>query len=118
MALHTVAAGVPLADVKAYLESIDAVGSWSDQSITDVLNAEAAAQSNSCRYPVVDGVPVYSTDLVEAIKRRVAHNLALRTLPLGLQSSMSETTIATTRVGGLDAEVRRFEAPWRKRVVG
>jgi len=31
-----------------------------------------------------------------------------------VQASMSEAAVATTRVGGTDAEVRRLEAPFRK----
>ena len=48
----------------------------------------------------------------------MAHNLALRALPLGVQASISDMAVATTRVGGLDAEVARLEAPYRKVVFG
>jgi hypothetical protein len=60
----------------------------------------------------------YPEDLTEALYRRVAHNLSMRALPLGIQANISEMAVSTTRVGGLDAEVARLEAPYRKRVVG
>ena len=105
MAIPTTAA-----DVRAYLGP-DV--SWDDSAIQDALAAETAAQAAVCRIP--DPCPA---DLVEALLRRVAHNLAVRALPLGVQASIAEGAIATNYVGGTDAEVRRLEAPHRKRVVG
>lgn len=58
------------------------------------------------------------SDLAEALNRRVAHNLALRNLPLGVQASISEGGVATNKVAGLDAEVAVKEAPYRRVVVG
>jgi hypothetical protein len=87
--------------------------SFTVQEVTDALAAETAAQAKACTIP--DPFPA---DLAEALKRRVAHNLALRGLPLGIQASISEVAVTTTRVGGLDAEVARFERPYRKLVVG
>lgn len=101
-----------IAEAKAYLGSDH---SWSDTQVEAALNAEAAAQARVVRIP--DGVG-YPPDLAEALFRRVAANLALRALPLGLQSSASEMAITTTRVGGGDAEVRRLERPYRRLAVG
>lgn len=105
--------------VKAYL---GAASSWSDDEVTEALASERAAQVAVVRLPTdpeppADPLP-YPEDLAEALKRRVAHNLALRSLPLGLQASIAEAAVATTRVGGTDAEVKRLESPYRKRFVG
>lgn len=108
-----------LAAVKVYLGSGH---SWTDAEITTALAAETAAQAGKVRFPADPASPAeplpYPADLAEALFRRVAHNLALRALPLGLQASISEVAVQNTRVGGEDAEVRRLEGPWRKRHVG
>lgn len=95
--------------------------SWTDAEVTAALLAETAAQAKVCTFPPdpTDGDPLpYPADLAEALCRRVAHNLALRALPLGVQANITEMAVATTRVGGTDAEVRRLEAPHRRRVLG
>lgn len=89
---------------------------WSTTDIGSAYSAEKAAQAARCRVPADDAE--WPADLVEALKRRVAVNLALRSLPLGLQALMSEGGVAQTRVGGGDSEVRRLEAPHRRLVVG
>ena len=108
-----------LTAVKAYLGS---ASNWTDAEVTDALAAEQAAQVALVRLPVDPPSPAeplpYPDDLAEALMRRVAHNLALRSLPLGLQASIAEAAVATTRVGGTDAEVKRLEAPHRRRAVG
>jgi hypothetical protein len=98
----------------AYLA--DNGGSWEAEQIDGAFAAEKAAQSAVCTVPADDAD--WPEDLAEALMRRVAHNLALRALPLGVQASLSEGGVAQTRVGGTDAEVRRLEGPYRKRVVG
>lgn len=100
-------------------EAIEYLGddvSWSPEVIESAFAAEKAAQRSVCKVPADDAV--WPEDLTEALFRRVAHNLALRALPLGLQANISEAAVATTRVGGTDAEVRRLEGPYRKRTVG
>lgn len=104
------------AEVKAYLDAADLTGGWADATIGEALDAETAAQAKRCKVPAA--ADPWPSDLADALKRRVAHNLALRPLPLGLQASLSESAVVTTRVGGLDAEVRRLEAPYRRVVVG
>lgn len=105
--------------VKAYLGTSNV---WTDAQITDALAAETAAQLRAVKLPADPADPAppnaYPADVAEALCRRVAHNLALRGLPLGVQASITDMAVATTRVGGNDAEVRRLEAPWRRRVVG
>ena len=111
-----------LAAVKAYLDLAD--GLADDAEISSALAAETAAQAAVCTIPVVpvdpddpDAGDVYADDIAEALFRRVAHNLALRGLPLGVQASLADGYVATNRVGGTDAEVRRLEAPYRKLVI-
>lgn len=107
-----------LAAVKAYLGTEH---SWSDTEVEEARLAELGNQLAVCRVPV-DPDPQaplpYPADLDEALCRRVAHNLALRRLPLGVQANFSDTSVATNRVGGLDAEVARLEGPWRKVLLG
>lgn len=105
---------VNLSTVAAYLGP-DAVSEWDDATLTSALAAEQSAQARVVRVPS-DAVETgaYPTDLAEALFRRVAHNLALRRLPLSVQANVSEFGASTTRVGGEDAEVRRLERPWRR----
>lgn len=103
--------------VKDYLSSIE-MNSWSDEAVTEALTAEIANQLRVCKFPADPDLPVpplaYPADLSDALKRRVARNLSLRPLPLGVQ--VNESVVA--RLGGLDAEVRRLEAPHRRLVFG
>lgn len=108
-----------LPDLKAYLGQ--AGEAWSDEVLSGALVTERSAQAARCRIPVdpeIEGETfVYPAELDEALFRRVARNLAIRGLPLGVQASISEAAVAVTRIGD-DAEIRRLEAPYRKRVVG
>jgi hypothetical protein len=88
---------------------------WTPEEVGDALAAETAAQALLVRLPEEGDYPA---DLAEALCRRVAHNLALRGLPLGVSVDLTDAAVATTRVGGTDAEVRRLEAPHRKMPVG
>lgn len=81
--------------------------------VSAAFTAEKAAQANRCKVPV-DTDP-WPDDLVEALFRRTAHNLAVRPLPLGVNVALTDGAVATDSVGGLDAEVRRLEAPYRIR---
>jgi hypothetical protein len=100
------------ADVTAYLEGAG-LPVPEAAILASAISAETAAQAKVVRVPDAG----YSSDLIEALCRRVAHNLAVRPLALGVQVQLSDTAIASNNVGGLDAEVRRLEAPYRKRVV-
>ena len=66
----------------------------------------------------VSGEGMMPTDLIEALYRRMAHAIALRTLPLGFQALIGGDTAAPVRVGGVDAEVVRLELPYKRRFVG
>lgn len=97
--------------LKTYLKQGAAF--WSDDELEGALVAERSAQARRCKVPATDVPP----DLTEGLFRRVARNLVLRGLPLGLQASTSETVIAVTKIGD-DVEIRRLEGPYRKRVIG
>lgn len=99
-----------VAALKAYLGPL-ATGK-TDQVLQSALSAETSAQAARCRVPVDPAA--FPDDLAEALCRRVARNLAMRNLPLGVQ--VDEMT--STRIGSSDPEVRRLEAPYRKLVVG
>lgn len=121
---HVVADGYGAADFAAYvtepttgdgMPTLDDVAdylvdsSWSDDELTSALDAESAAQRSVCRVGAV-----YPADLREALLRRVARNLAMRSLPLAAPSGDSDAAF----IPGRDPEIRRLEAPWRKLVVG
>lgn len=82
---------------------------WDDDALTAALVAETADQASRVRVPTPR-----PPALLEALLRRVAHNLAMRSHALGLTTS--ET--GSMYLNGRDPEVRRLEAPWRKVVVG
>jgi hypothetical protein len=86
--------------------------SWTDADVQSALDSEAAAQRAVCRVPAA-----YPADLGEALKRRVAVNLARRPLALGMTQGDADTGTAAY-LPGSDPEVRRLEGPWRKLVVG
>lgn len=98
---------VSLAEVKTYLGTVAAT----DAAITDALSAEYAAQAARCR------TGLYTNDLRQALMRRVQCNLARRPLPLGLTQGDNDAG-TTSYVPGQDPEVRRLEAPYRRRKVG
>lgn len=100
--------------IRAYLG--DNGPSYSDSEVGEALAAETAAQAAVCRIPA--DVGPYPADLDEALCRRVAHNLAVRAVPLGVEARITDVGAAITRVGGPDAEVRRLEGPYRKVLLG
>lgn len=99
-----------LDDVKAYLS-----GTMSDQftdaALTSAIAAEKDDQARRLRAGVV---PADHPALREALYRRVARNLALRALPLGIATGED----SAIRVGFRDPEVRRLESPYRRVTVG
>jgi hypothetical protein len=95
--------------VRAYLTSIDVP--FDETSSAEAYAAEKAAQAQRCTVP--EDEAEWPADLAEALKRRVAVNLTVRGLPLGVQASIAEAAVGITRVGGGDREVTRLEAPYR-----
>lgn len=96
-------------DVQTYLGFQDSP--WGRAEIQSALSAEQSAQSLVCIVPA-DGAD-WPADLTEALCRRVAHNLAVRRNPTGVETAESEFGTTQLRVGGNDAEVNRLEAPYR-----
>lgn len=96
-----------LSQVKVYLGET----SYDDTAIQDALDAETVAQRAVCRIPAA-----YPADLREALLRRVARNLAMRSLPLAMPQGDMEGS--PNPLLARDPEVRRFEAPYRRLVVG
>lgn len=104
----TTAAGMPnVNDCVSYLRQ----SSWERPAVQDALDAELAAQLARCgaRNP-------YPADLRQALLRRVQRNLAMRMLPLAV--NFGDADAGATVLPGNDPEVRRLEAPWRKRRLG
>lgn len=95
-------------EVVAYLASAGL--KYGEPAVASALKAELAAQARVCRV----GEPMQD-DLAEALMRRVARNLTMRALPLGVQS---DDLGGSTVLGSNDAEVRRLEKPYRKVVMG
>ena len=93
------------ADVLAYL---GASTSASVADVADAMESEIWAQRRACRVPVP-----YPADLHQALKRRVARNLAARMVPVASFTSF-EGGGTSSRVPQIDAEIRRFEGPFRK----
>lgn len=86
--------------------------SWTNAEVTDALTAEASNQRARCDIPAD-----YPPDLAQALKRRVARNLAMRVLPLAVlrgDSDGGDSTLLPSR----DPEVRRLEGPYPKLTVG
>lgn len=98
-----------LADVKLYL-GVD--HTWTDAEVQSALDAESAAQARRCTIP-----DVWPADLSEALKRRVARNLAARAVPIATYTSFEGGTTAH-RVPTSDPEIARLEGPHRKVVLG
>lgn len=103
-------------DVKVYLASVNGgvETSFADDVLEGVLASETAAQS--ARVDVAGGdEDLYPADLTIALLRRVHRSLQLRTSPLGYQTVGSQDI--NTRIG-MDLEIQRLEAPYRKLVIG
>ncbi|WP_028654878.1 hypothetical protein [Nocardioides sp. J54] len=96
-------------EVQAYLTSIGLTPQ--PLTVENAYEAEKAAQARVCEVPA-DGAD-WPADLAEALCRRVAVNLTVRGLPLGVQASISEAAVGIARVGGGDREVDRLEGPYR-----
>lgn len=102
---------VTVAECLAYLGGAEATSTSTDE-IADALAAEDAAQRARCDVPAV-----YPVDLRQALKRRVARNLAARTVPVASFTSFEGGT-TSKRVPLTDPEVARLEGPYRKRLMG
>lgn len=96
-----------VAQMRGYLVDTSA----DDGEIADALDAERFAQASRCR------IDTYTPDLLQALKRRVARNLAARRVPVATFTAFDGGQ-TSQRVPANDAEVRRLEAPYRRLTVG
>lgn len=93
-------------DVLSYLAG---ESSWTEDEVADTLAAEDADQRARCRV-----APVYPPSLFYALQRRAARALAMRAVLLGLQDSDG----FVSRMPRWDAEIRRYEGPYKRMPVG
>ena len=91
---------ITLEDVREQLAAFDpaVVGDWSDETITAVLAAEAAAQRSVLKIPATRPAA-----LDQALMIRVLHNLA------------TTNGVPLVRVGVKGEGVRELEAPYSRR---
>ena len=98
---------------------LDAVRAWidvpatrlTDEQLAQVIAAETLIQARLVRVP-----ETMTEDLVQAIYRRVAREVAARGVPLGILGADSE--YGPTRIARWDSEIERLEGPSRKVVFG
>lgn len=109
------AAPITVSDVNAYLGE----SSWSSPSasaqVQGAIDAEYANQLRKCR--VIGASASYPVDLREALLRRTARNLAMRSAPLAVMPGPDGETVAGF-IPRMDSEIRRYESPWIRIVVG
>lgn len=96
-----------VAQLRTYLVDTSAT----DAEIGDALDAERHAQAARCR------IEPYPLDLLQALKRRVARNLAARRVPVATFTAFDGGQ-TSQRVPAHDAEIRRLESKYRRRPIG
>lgn len=82
-----------------------------DEQLELILGAEIETQARACR---IDPI-VRQSGLEQAILRRVGRATASRALPTGL---VGDPTLAVSRLPSYDAEIERYERPYRLMVFG
>lgn len=80
-----------------------------DAQLTQVLDAESEKQAAYCLIP--DDPAAFPSALAQALYRRVAREVAARSVPLGLLGDGVE--YAPSRLPLFDAQVENHEAPYR-----
>lgn len=106
----TDAAGTPtrptLAEVRAWIDV--PASSLTDPQLQDVLDGETEAQNTLCT------VDPYRSGLRLALLRRCARAVAAMGLPLGV---IAGGDFGNANLPRFDAEIERYERPWRKVVL-
>jgi hypothetical protein len=110
--------GLPtLEEVRAWIQV--PVSALSDEQLQQVIDAELALQMSGIVVPDTPEPPdppvPYPPELEQALFRRVAHQVALRGLPLGI---ISDVESAPIQAAAWDSEVARLEQPWQRMVLG
>ena len=86
-----------------------------DTVLQEIYDGELEDQYSVCKERVqFDGE--YPAALRLALYRRIARTCTLRGIPLGFVSTAEGNT--ESAIAGLDVEIRRFERPHRRMVVG
>lgn len=98
--------GAQLQLIRDYLG--DSIAGHTTADVGNAANAEREIQRRQCRGDLSN------VALMEALCRRVARNLGMRNIPLGVQAN----DMGAIRPALEDAEVRRLERPFRRGVVG
>jgi hypothetical protein len=93
-------------------EVADALGKPAE-AIAAAYAAEVAAQAAQCRVDPL-GVDAYDPALVAALVRRVKRAKAMEAVTLGV----IQDDTGAIRIGSVDPEVRRLEAPYRRTPLG
>ena len=102
----------PIEDVRGWVKVPATV--LTDDQLQQVIDAESIIQARLCTVPT-DPDPL-TADLVQAIYRRVAREVAARGIPLGMLGA--DTEYGTARLSRWDAEIERLEGPNRRVVFG
>lgn len=105
-------ASVPtVAEIRAWLKVSETA--VSDAELTDVLDAEAQIQQQSCRVPDTwpDDPATYPPALRLALFRRCGRTVAARGVPLGLTGGEE---YGPTRLPTFDPEIERLERRLRR----
>lgn len=108
---------IDLAELRAWVQVPATV--LSDAQLQQVLDAETILQARACtvpRDPDTGAALDLTPDLVQAVYRRVAREVAARGVPLGMLGADSE--YGPSRLSRWDAEIDRLEAPNRRLVFG
>lgn len=110
----TTNANLPDADeLSDWLGGVDA-HSWETADLTGVLAAESAAQRRVCDIPAA-----YPDDLRQALLRRAARALDMRRqLTEQPRTEGGDFDLPPAAAPGRDAEIRRYEGPFRRIVIG
>lgn len=84
-----------------------------DGMLTSTVAAEVEAQERICAWPGRTATPAAPRPVAldQALKRRVARALAARGVTLGVISTDSD--LGAARLPRWDAEIERYEAPYR-----
>lgn len=91
-----------VADVRAWLKV--STSSVSDDVLTDILAGESANQAKACRLD--PAATERDDDLIGALYRRCARQVAARGVPLGI---VQDAEFGPVRLTSIDAEIERLE---------
>lgn len=98
-------------DVDAVMAYIGTGLSYDRDEIGASLASETLAQARVCNIP---DEPSYPADLATALCRRVARALQMKSKPLGYEPGAEG---GLSYISAYDSEIRRLEAPFRKRPI-